>query len=432
MNWKQKYAHKIMPVDEAMRHIRAGENIIPGDFCAEPEYLLHGLVNNAGDIGGVRVTHGGNVGSEPHLAPEMKDLIHFNCLCAVPVSARAIEECRADYVPCYFHQWPKLIGKGGPQQCDVAFLQVSEPNEEGICSLGVSSDFTYYLADIARLTIAQVNKHVPWMEDNTISIDKLDCLVLHDEPLVELKDSFAGPKEEAIAQYVLPLIEDGACLQIGRGKLPDYVMGKLIDRKHLGIHSEMISDGVMKLMEAGAVDNSLKKVLPGKTVCSMLAGSAELYRWADRNPNIALMPVDFTNDPFVIAQNDNVVSLNSAIEIDLLGQAVCDMIGPRQFTGVGGFTDFVRGAQRSKGGRTILAFSATSSNGKTSRIVPHVTYGAAVAATRWDTDYVVTEYGIAQLWGKSNRERVEQLINIAHPDFRDELRREAVERKLLW
>ncbi len=433
MGWKERYASKIMSAEQAVSNIRPGENVIPGDFCAEPVHLIQALADYAPQAGGrIKVSHGGNVGPEPHIESGMEQYIDFQCFCAVPKSRKALDECRAEYTPCFFYRWPEMMVEGGPQQCDVALLQVSTPDEDGNVSLGLSSDFTSLIPDIARLVIVQVNQQVPWVESNVISLDKADCIVEFDEPLVELLDSVAGEKEKAIAKYVLPLIEDGACLQIGRGKLPDYVLGELFDRKHLGVHSEMISDGVKKLMEAGVVDNSLKQIDKGKTVCSMVAGSAELYRWIDHNPDVVLKPVNYTNDPRTIALNDNVVSLNSGIEVDLLGQVVCDMIGSRQFTGIGGFADFVRGAQMSRGGKSIIAFSATSSDGKTSRVVPFTTYGAAVASTRWDTNYVVTEYGVAQLWGKTNRERVEELINIAAPNFREELRREAIERKLLW
>lgn len=432
MNWKEAYAAKIVSAEEAMSHIKTGDLVIPGDFCAEPVYLMQKLTERAMELDGIRVSHGGNVGPEPHLDPGMEKYIDFNCLCAVPKSRKAIAECRADFTPCFFHQWPRLMEKGGPIEPDVALIQISEPNEDGIASLGVSADFTCYLPELADLVIAQVNRNMPFMASNTISMDKIDYLVLQDEPLVELTDSAAGAKEDAIARYVVPLIDDGACLQIGRGKLPDHVMGLLTDKKDLGIHSEMISDGVMKLMKAGVVTNKYKKVHPGKTVCSMIAGSAEFYQWVNNAPDVEVLPVDYTNDPFVIAQNDNVISLNSGIEVDLLGQVVADTIGTRQYTGIGGFTDFVRGARASKNGKTIVAFSSTSGDGKTSRIVPHITPGAAVAATRYDVDYIVTEYGVAQLWGKTNRERVEALIAIAHPDFRDALRSYAKEVKLLW
>ena len=430
MNWKEKYKDRIVSVDDAMQHIKNNDLIIPGDFGGEPVFLMEAMVKRAEQVGTVRVIHGGNIGPEPHLQAGMEQHVKFNCLCAVPVSRKAMEEKRADFVPCYFHEWPRLFrDKFRP---DVALIQVTEPDENGEVSLGVSSDFTSYLPSLAGVTIAQVNRNMPYIASNTVPIDCIDWLVLQDEPLLELTDSFPGEVEREIAKHVVPLIKDGDCLQIGRGKLPDYVMTQLMDRRHLGIHTEMFSDGAMALVKAGVIDNSRKLFHPGKTVCSFLGGSPALYEWASGNPDLEVLPVDIVNDPFVIAQNDNVVSLNSAIEVDLLGQAAADMIGPRQYTGVGGFTDFVRGARRSKGGRSIIAFASTSKDGKTSRIVPHITPGAAVAATRYDINYVVTEYGAAQLWGKTNRERVKALISIAHPKFRDSLEAYAREKGLLW
>lgn len=431
MNWKEKYADKIVSLEEAMSHINYNDRVMPGCFGAEPCYLVQGLADAAPKIGKVRVIHAGNIGPEPHLQPGMEKWVDFTCLMAVPISRAAMDEKRADYLAQYFHQWPRLI-RSEQMHINVGLIQLSEPNEDGICSFGVSADYGAYLPEVADITIAQINSEVPWIESNTTSLDNVDYLVIQDEPLVELKDSFPGEKEKKIAEYVLPLIQDGACLQIGRGKLPDYVMSQLMDRKDLSIHSEMISDGVMKLMEAGVVTNKYKKVHPGKTVCSMVCGSAELYKWVDHNSDVEVLPVDFTNDPFVIAQNDNVVSINSALQIDLQGQIVCDMIGPRQFTGVGGFTDFVRGSQASKGGKSIVAFASTANKGQVSRIVPYVSYGSCPAATRFDVNYVVTEYGAVQLWGKTVRERAKLLISIAHPDFREELTKQAYEMGLLW
>lgn len=432
MDWKEKYQEKIVTVEEAMSHMKDGDMIVPGDFCAEPVYLIDAMTKRAKELTGegIYIAHGGSVGPEPHLDPGMESYIHFHCMCAVPKSRQALEEKRADFLPCYFHQWPRLFReKGRP---NVALITISEPDEQGVASLGVSCDYTCYLPEVADLVIAQVNKNMPYIDGNTVSLDKIDYLVLHDEPVVELLDSFPGEKEERIARNIVPLIHDGDCLQLGRGKLPDYVMTLLTDKKDLGIHSEMISDGALKLIRSGVITNKYKNFHRGKTVCAMLAGSTELYRWAEHNPDLQLLPVDVVNDPKIIAQNDNVVSLNSALEVDLLGQAAAEMIGARQFTGVGGFTDFVRGASESKNGRTIIAFASTSSDGKHSRIVPYITPGAAVTATRYDVDYIVTEFGVAQLWGKTNRERVEALIAIAHPDFRDGLRAYAKKVKLLW
>ncbi|MDO4648067.1 MAG: acetyl-CoA hydrolase/transferase C-terminal domain-containing protein [Eubacteriales bacterium] len=432
MSWREAYKEKIVSVEEAMEHIKEGDLIIPGDFCAEPVYLIDAMTKRAQEIGGkgIRIAHGGSVGPEPHLEPGMEKYIHFTCLCAVPKSRTALQECRVDFMPVYFHQWPKLFRTA--LKPNVALIEISEPDEKGFASLGVSCDYTCYLPEYADVVIAQVNKNMPYVDRNLVNMEKIDFVVPHDEPVVELTDSFAGEKEKAIAKNIVPLIHDGDCLQLGRGKLPDYVMTQLGDKKDLGIHSEMISDGALRLIRQGVITNSKKKFYQGQTVCAMLAGSADLYKWAEHNPELQLLPVDIVNDPKVIAQNDNVVSLNSALEVDLTGQIAADMIGPKQFTGVGGFTDFVRGASESNGGRTIVAFAATSSDGKHSRIVPHLTVGAAATATRYDVDYVVTEFGVAQLWGKTNRERVRELISIAHPDFREELTAYAYAQKMLW
>lgn len=420
MSWREKYSEKIVSVQEAMKQIKTGDMIIPGDFGAEPVYLMQAMTQRAKELGGIRVSHGGNIGPEPHLDEEMKDKIHFECLCAVPKSRKALEENRADFIPCYFHQWPRLMRE--ILKPDVALVQITEPDEEGYASMGISGDFTCLLPSMAKITIAQINRQMPYVANNKIHIDQLDYLVEYDEPMVELTDSFPGEIEKEIGKYVVDLIHDGDCLQLGRGKLPDYVLNLLGDKKDLGIHSEMLSDGVMKLVKAGVITNKYKKVHPGKIVGGFAGGSKEFYEWIDHNDDLLLLPIDYVNDPKVIAQNDNVVSLNSAIEVDLLGQVVADMVGPKQFTGVGGFTDFVRGAFASKGGRTIVAFGSTAKNDTISRIVPTITPGAAIAATRYDVDYIVTEYGVARLWGKTTKERTKAIISIAHPKFRDELR----------
>lgn len=420
MNWRERYSDKLVSAKEALNHIKTGDMVIPGDFGAEPVYLMEAMTERAKELDGIRVSHGGNIGPEPHLDPEMQDKIHFECLCAVPKSRKALQEGRADFLPCYFHQWPKLMRD--VLKPDVALIQITEPDENGIASMGVSSDFTSLLPGMATITIAQVNKKMPYVSSNTIHVDMIDYLVEQEEPMLELLDSFPGELEKEIGKHIVDLIHDGDCLQLGRGKLPDYVLTLLSDKKDLGIHSEMLSDGVMKLVKEGVITNKFKKVYPGKVVGGFAGGSKEFYEWIDHNDDVVLLPIDFVNDPKVIAENDNVVSLNSAIEVDLLGQVVADMIGNKQFTGVGGFTDFVRGASASKGGRTIVAFGSTAGNGTLSRIVPTITPGAAIAASRYDVDYIVTEYGVAQLWGKTVKERAEALISIAHPKYRDGLR----------
>lgn len=432
MSWRELYKEKIVTAREAMQCVKTGDRVVPGDFSNEPVHLMHALAERARELEGIEVVHGGNIGPEPHLDPGMEKYIHFNCLCAVPKSRKVLDEQNGDYTPCYFHEWPKLMKPDGPLPVDVGLIQLSLPDENGECSFGAAVDYTCYLPEVSKITIAQINKNMPRVGSRTVNLSQIDWIVPYDEPLLELPPSPVGEIELAISRHVAPLVPDGATLQIGRGKLPDTIMAALRDKKDLGIHTEMMSNGVMELMKAGVVTNKYKKICPGKTVTSFFAGDKEFYEWINENPDVDLLPIDYVNDPFVIAQNPNVISINSAIEVDLTGQVVADMIGPRQFTGVGGFTDFVRGARRSKGGKTIVTFASVTGNGKNSRIVPHITAGAAATATRFDIDYVVTEYGVAKLWGKTVRERAEALIAIAHPKFRDELREAAVQAKLIW
>lgn len=432
MDWKEKFKDKIVTAQEAMQHVKTGDRVVPGDFCAEPVHLLDVLALRAKELGGIEIVTGGSIGPEPHLDPGMEQYVHFNCLCAVPKSRRALEGQRADFTPCYFHEWPRMFAPDGPLPIDVALVQLTPPDENGDCSFGISVDYTSYLPAFAKLSIAQINHNMPRVLGPKINLSEIDWIVPYDEPLVELEGAGSGEIELAISRHIAPLVADGSCVQIGRGKLPDIIMQGLLEKNDLGIHTEMMSNGVMELMKRGVVNNKCKLVHPGKTVSSFLAGDQEFYQWVDNNKDIELWPIDHVNDPFVIAQNPNVVSINSAIEVDLTGQVVAEMIGPRQFSGVGGFTDFVRGARRSKGGKTIVTFASVTGNGKHSRITPSIATGAAVTATRFDVDYVVTEYGVAQLWGKNTRQRAEALISIAHPKFRDELLEQARTAKLIW
>lgn len=429
---EKKYLEKIVTAKQAMQYIKNGDRIVPGDFCAEPVHLMDEFAKRAKELNGVKIVTGGNIGPEPHLEPGMEKYIQFNCLCAVPKSRKAILEGRCDYTPAFFHEWPRLFQKDGPLPVDVALVQLSVPDENGDCTFGISVDYTSYLPKVANITIAQINKNMPKINGPTINLSEIDFIVEYDEPIVELPKAPATDIDMAIGKLIEPLIPDGATLQIGRGKLPDAIMELLKHKNDLGVHSEMVADGVMELMKLGVVNNSAKKIHKGKTIATFLSGTKEFYDWADGNQDIELFPVDYVNDPFVVAQNPNMISINSAIEIDLTGQVVAEMVGPMQFTGIGGHTDHVRGARRSKGGKTIIAFPSTTSNGKISKIVPTITPGAAVGDTRFDVDYIVTEYGVAQLWGKNNRERVEQIINIAHPKFRDELLEKAKEYKRIW
>lgn len=320
----------------------------------------------------------------------------------------------------FFYQVPELLKNQLP--VDVALIQVSEPDQQGYCSFGVSVDYTKPAAEMAGIVIAQVNKKMPrTMGDSFIHISDIDYIVEYTEDLLELPLPKIGEVEKAIGENCAKLVSDGDTLQLGIGAIPDAVLMFLKDKKDLGIHSEMISDGVIELVESGVITNKRKNLNPGKAVVTFLMGSRKLYDFVDNNPMIAMYPVDYVNNPLIAMQNDNLISINSCVQVDLTGQVASESIGYKQISGVGGQVDFVRAASMSKGGKSIIAIASTTSNGKVSKIVNTLDMGAIVTTSRTDVDYIVTEYGIAKLKGKSLRERAMALINIAHPDFRDEL-----------
>lgn len=437
MNWREEFRDKVMTADEAMKLVKKGDRVAEGDFCDEPVRLTDALVKRAVELGGgIELCTGGNIGPCPHLKGDMYQYIHFNSLFATADSRPLLDQGRADFVPVHFNEWGRFFSENGPYPVDVALIQLSTPDENGNCCFGVSCDIGRALVEQSKLVIAQINSNVPHLNSDTVHLSELDCIVPYDEPLVQLPadelNVQAGEVETAICKNIVDLVEDGSTLQIGRGKLPDFIMKALETKNDLGVHSEMISNGVMALMEKGVVTNKYKKIFPGISVCTFIGGDAAFYRWADGNPKLMLRPVSFTNDPYIISQNPKVVSINGCLEIDLLGQAAAETIGPRQYSGIGGFNDFVRGARRCKDGKTILVMPSTGGKGKFSRISPFIKPGGAICATRFDTDYVVTEYGVAELWGKTTRQRAEALIEIAHPSFRDELRDYAKKNKLIW
>jgi 4-hydroxybutyrate CoA-transferase len=340
------------------------------------------------------------------------------------MTRETIKAGHGDYTPCYFFQIPGLWSRTLP--LNAAIIHVSLPDEHGYCSYGVSVDYSGHAAVNARhnggVVIAQINKYMPrTLGDCFIHVSQMDCIVEHDEPITELAPAVITDVEPEIGKNCASLIKDGDCMQLGIGSIPDAVLLFLKEKKHLGIHSEMFSDGVVELVEAGVIDNSAKNFHKGKMVATFLMGTRRLYDFVHNNPMVYMAPVNYTNDPYIAGQNDNLVSINSAIQIDLLGQVCAETIGTTQFSGVGGQVDFVRAAAISKGGRSIIAMPSTASGGKFSKIVPFLDQGAAVTTSRNDVEYVVTENGVANLRFYSMRERARALIRIAHPDFRDQL-----------
>lgn len=322
----------------------------------------------------------------------------------------------------FFYQVPSLFRTILP--LDVALVMVTPPNEDGMVSLGISVDYDYEAVMTAKLVIAQVNDQMPFSYGNLISVEEIDYFVEHSAPVLELRPPKIGAVEEAIGKYCASLIHHGDTLQLGIGAIPDAVLRFLTDKKDLGIHSEMFSDGVVDLAESGVINNKRKSLHPDKFVANFVMGTKRLYDFIDHNPGVLLLPVDYVNNPMVIAKNDNMVSINSCVQVDLMGQVCAESIGLQQISGVGGQVDFLRGTAMSKGGRSILAFPSTAAHGKISKIVPVLDPGAAVTSTRNDVDYIITEFGIAHLKGHTLKKRAQALIKIAHPNFRKFLQEE--------
>ena len=420
-DWKEIYADKIVSPEEAVSHVKSGDRIVFSHACGEAQCLTEALVGQADRLENVEIVHMVAMSTAPYCKPEMAGHFRHNALFVGGSTRKAVEEGRADYTPCFFHEIPSLF-KNGVLPVDVMFAQVSEPDEDGNCSFGISVDYTEPAAKSAKLVIVQVNKNMPYTYGNGINLKDIDYIVVKDEPIIELQPPKIGEIEKKIGEYVASLIHDGDTLQLGIGAIPDAVLSFLGDKKDLGIHSEMFSDGVVDLANKGVITNAKKTVDPGKFLSCFLMGTRKLYDFVDHNPDVIMKPASYTNDPFVVSQIDNIISINSAMQVDFMGQVNAEMIGPKQFSGVGGQVDFVRGASRSKGGKAIIAMpSTTGKTKKISKIVPLLDEGAAVTTSRNDVDYIITEYGIAALKGKTLRQRAKALINIAHPDFREEL-----------
>jgi len=429
MSWTKIYESKVVTADEAVEAIKSGDRIFLTGNCSVPQVLMEALVKRAPELEGVEICHALTIGSSDYVAPEMEGHIRANSLFIGPNVRKAVQEGRADYTPVLLSEFPLLFSKGF-LPLDVAFVHLSPPDEHGFCSYGIETGLTKTPAESAKIIIAEVNPNMPrCLGDSFIHVSRLDYVVPVDYPLMELPMSEGGPSElhTRIAEYIAELIPDGATMQMGIGAIPDAVLQFLYHKKDLGIHTELFSDSVIDLVEAGVVTNARKTLHPGKITAGFMLGTRRLYEWVHDNPIIELHRTEYVNDPFVIAQNYRQVAINSAIEVDLTGQVCADSIGPKLYSGVGGQLDFIYGASRSEGGVPIIALPSTAKGGEVSRIVPMLKPGAGVVTTRNHVHYVVTEYGVADLYGKSIRQRAQALIRVAHPRFRDELTRAAKE-----
>ncbi|MBU5438097.1 4-hydroxybutyrate CoA-transferase [Tissierella sp. MSJ-40] len=424
MDWKDEYKHKIVSKEEAVKHIKPGNRVVIGHAVGEPTLLIDAMVANKEQYENVEIVHMVPMGKGEYTKPEMTKHFRHNAIFVGGTTREAINEGRGDYTPCFFYEVPKLF-REGYLPVDVALVTVSYPDEKGYCSFGTSVDYTKPAAECAKTVIAQINPNMPrTMGDSFIHLSDIDYIVEASADIPELKPPKITDVERSIGEYCASLIEDGSTLQLGIGAIPDAVLLFLKDKKDLGIHSEMISDGVVELYEAGVITNKMKTLHKDKMVVTFIMGTKRLYDFVNNNPNIEMHPVDYVNDPIVIMKNYKMVSINSCIQVDLMGQVVSDTVGKKQFSGVGGQVDFVRGVNMSDNGKSIIAMPSTAAKGTVSRIVSIIDEGAAVTTSRNDVQYIVTEYGIANLKGKTLRERGRALINIAHPDFREYLIRE--------
>ncbi len=429
-DWREKYKAKLKSPAEALEVLRPGQRVFIGSASGTPQKLVTALADKPTED--IEVVHLLTLGVAPYAQEKMASSYRANSFFISANIREAVWEGRADYTPIFLSEIPALL-RSGRMPLDVAIVQVTPPDEHGFCSFGVSVDITKPAAEAARLVIAEVNPRMPRTLGNSfIHVNELDILVENDAPVYE----FITPGESEIARRIAKntadLIEDGSTIQVGYGGIPNALLSYLKDKRDLGVHTEVFSDSLIDLIEAGVVNCRRKTLHPGKVVASFAMGSQRLYDYIDNNPMFEFHPVDYTNDPFVIAQNDKMVSINSALEVDLTGQVCADSIGYRFFSGIGGQVDFIRGAARARDGKPIIVLRSTRDNDRYSRIVPTLTEGAGVTTSRGDVHYVVTEWGTAYLHGKTVRERALALISIAHPKFRSELLRLAKERHYVY
>ncbi len=416
--------YKCVSPQQAVADIRSGQRVFVGSNCAEPQTLVEALTSRADSLTDTEIVHILTLGIAPYSEARFENKFRHNAFFIGANVRDAINHARADYTPIFLSEVPALF-RNGRIPLDVALIQVSPPDKHGWCSLGVSVDVIRAAVDSSPFVIAEVNQQMPRvLGDSFLHVSQIDVFVQSDRPLLELKPPVQTEVTMRIGQYIAEMIEDGATLQLGIGAIPDAVLSSLHGKKDLGIHTEMFSDGVVDLVESGAITNRRKTLHPGKLVATFCMGTRKLYDFIDNNPAVEMRPTEYVNDPFVIAKNDKMVAINAAIEVDLTGQVCADSIGERFYSGIGGQVDFVRGAARSRGGKPIIALPSTAimSDGTIiSRIVSDLKTGAGVVTSRGDVHYVVTEWGVAYLHGKSIRERAIALIGIAHPDFRAEL-----------
>jgi acetyl-CoA hydrolase len=409
-----------MDVETALSAILSGNRIYIGGGAGVPKMLTSGLTGRASELRDVEITHILTFADAPYVEPQYQKSFRVNALFVGSNVRRAVESGHADFTPVFLSEIPRLFESVLP--LDVALISLSPPDAHGFCSFGVEVGTTKPAAEAARIVVAEINPQMPrTLGDSFIHVSRLHHIVEVDYPLPEAPQGGSTEKHLRVGEHIAAMIPDGATLQMGIGNIPDAVLQNLTNHRDLGVHTELFSDGVIDLVESGVITCARKNFHPGKIIAGFLFGSQRLYDFVHNNPLIELHPTGYVNDPFNIAQNDKMVAINSALQVDLTGQVNADSIGPRIYSGVGGQVDSIRGAARSRDGLPIIAFLSTAKDDSVSRIVPMLYEGSGVVTTRNDVHYIVTEHGVASLHGKSIRERAQALINIAHPKFRDEL-----------
>jgi acyl-CoA hydrolase/GNAT superfamily N-acetyltransferase len=434
--WRTLYPEKFVDEESIFSHIRRGDHIFVASGCGEPQYLVQAMTryiesNPKADLD-VEIIHVYSLGLSPYTDEKFRSNFRHNSFFIGNNTRDSINRGSADYTPISLSNVPALL-LSGAVRVDVALIQTSLPDDHGFLSLGLSVDLVKAATEKASLVIAQINENMPRVHgDGFIHIKDVHFILSHNEPLLEIRDEISTDISQRIGCYVSRLIQDGDTIQVGYGNLPNAIVANLYNKKHLGVHTELLSDGLMELIKAGVIDNSQKTINRGKTIAAFSMGTKTTYDFIHDNPSIIFRTIDYTNNPLIIAQNDNMVAINSALEIDLTGQATSESIGNIFYSGIGGHQDFMRGALLSRNGKTILTIKSTALNDTISRIVPTLKESSGVTLNRADVRYVVTEYGIAYLHGKNIRERAMALIAIAHPKFRSWLIEEAKKRDLIF
>ena len=434
--FKKVYPEKFASEDEIFSHIRRGDHIFVASGCGEPQYLVQAMIryveSNPKAFFDAEIIHIYSLGLAPYTEPKYKANFRHNSFFIGNSTRDSVNAGMADYTPISLSQLPSLLSSG-VVRIDVALIQTSLPDEHHYLSLGVSVDVVKAATEKANIVIAQINPNMPRIHgDGFIHIKDVDFIIPYDEPLLSVSSSQTSDVIKTIGKNVARLVQDGDTIQVGWGSLPNAIMASLYDKKNLGVHTELLSDGLVDLIKAGVIDNSRKTIDHGRTVASFSMGNKSTYHFLDNNPSISFRTLDYTNNPLIMARIDNMVAINSALEIDLSGQATSESIGSVFYSGIGGHQDFMRGALFSRNGKTILALKSSSLNNTVSRIVPSLKEQAGVTLNRADIRYVVTEYGIVYLHGKNIRERAMALISIAHPKFRPWLIEEAKKRGLIF